>query len=392
MHNAYHSIIHWLSETLGQLLTDQTPSWLHPLLHIVLFWGPLLLALVLLFSFFRTVWNHRLNKAAFHPSISRVSDFPGSVLRYIYAYTKKDQWLLAGLGLMAMPILYFTLELPKIIINEAISSQHFPHERFGFVFEQEAFLITTSLLFLFAILANGSLKYLINIYKGRVGERLLRRLRLQIYKNNSRTAVSTQQAELIPVLVQEVEPIGGFAAEAFSLPVFQGGTFLTILVFMFMQDPVLGAAALLLLPVQILLIPKLQKRINQLARRRVVEIRMLSNTLNDTILPPSHENRKVKSIGKHFRKVENLRLKIHRTKFLMKALNNFLTALTPFFFYAIGGFLVIEGSLSLGSLIAALTAYKDLSAPIRELFRFYQSFEDVRIRYRGIMGFLGSTT
>ena len=72
----------------------------------------------------------------------------------------------------------------------------------------------------------------------------------------------------------------------------------------------------------------------------------------------------------------------------MKALNNFLTALTPFFFFSIGGYLVIDGQLSLGALVAVLAAFKDFSAPLRELFRYYQSLEDVRIRFDEINKFL----
>ena len=72
----------------------------------------------------------------------------------------------------------------------------------------------------------------------------------------------------------------------------------------------------------------------------------------------------------------------------MKALNNFLTALTPFFFFSIGGYLVIDGQLSLGALVAVLAAFKDFSAPLREVFRYYQSLEDVRIRFDEINKFL----
>src|SRR3546814_11546980 len=79
------------------------------------------------------------------------------------------------------------------------------------------------------------------------------------------------------MLVQEVEPIGGFAGDAFVLPLFQGGTFLTIFLFMLLQDPVLGAAAVTLLPVQLALIPRLPRRINDLASRRAYEIRGLGS-------------------------------------------------------------------------------------------------------------------
>ena len=52
-----------------------------------------------------------------------------------------------------------------------------------------------------------------------------------------------------------------------------------------------------------------------------------------------------------------IRFEIYKRKFAIKGLNNFLSLLTPFFFYSIGGYLVIEGSLTLGALLAVLAAY-----------------------------------
>lgn len=75
----------------------------------------------------------------------------------------------------------------------------------------------------------------------------------------------------------------------------------------------------------------------------------------------------------------------------MKAVNNFLTALTPFFFYSIGGYLVIEGGLTLGALVAVLAAYKDFSSPVRQLFKYYQTVEDVRIRFQELRLFLSTS-
>lgn len=51
---------------------------------------------------------------------------------------------------------------------------------------------------------------------------------------------------------------------------------------------------------------------------------------------------------------------------------------------------MIGGRLSLGALVAVLAAYKDFSAPLRELFRYYQSAEDARVRYREVLNFLQS--
>jgi ABC-type bacteriocin/lantibiotic exporter with double-glycine peptidase domain len=92
-----------------------------------------------------------------------------------------------------------------------------------------------------------------------------------------------------------------------------------------------------------------------------------------------------------FRELEEVRRRIFILKFFIKALNNFLTALTPFLFYSLGGYFVIEGRISLGALVAVLAAHKDFSAPLKELFRYYQTLEDTRIRYHEITMFFSKT-
>jgi hypothetical protein len=51
------------------------------------------------------------------------------------------------------------------------------------------------------------------------------------------------------------------------------------------------------------------------------------------------------------------------------------------FFYSIGGYLVIKGDLTFGGLVAILAAYKDLSAPWKELLTYYQRLAESRIKY-----------
>ena len=75
------------------------------------------------------------------------------------------------------------------------------------------------------------------------------------------------------MITSEVEPLGGFIGEAIALPAFYGGTLVVIFTFVFMQDPVLGLAAISLYPIQGYLIPKLQRRVNELAKQRVRAVR-----------------------------------------------------------------------------------------------------------------------
>ncbi len=51
---------------------------------------------------------------------------------------------------------------------------------------------------------------------------------------------------------------------------------------MFMQDPILGLAAVALYPVQGYVIPKLQSKVNQLGRRRVRTIRQVADSVQET--------------------------------------------------------------------------------------------------------------
>jgi len=75
-----------------------------------------------------------------------------------------------------------------------------------------------------------------------------------------------------------------------------------------------------------------------------------------------------------------IRFEIYQKKFFMKFLNNFIKQLTPFFFYSVGGYLVLQGSVTVGVLVAALAAYKDLSSPRKELLTYYNQVQDMGLR------------
>lgn len=384
-----HETGHWLSVWLfGEL-----NLWLDLVLHIVLVGGPVAFVVVLVAWLFVMIRRRRSRRRQRQASAHRLPEVPGlasSVFVQIFRHTRRSQIFLVIGSLVAMPVLYATLELPKLIINNAINSGHFPITVHGWTFGQVNYLFTLCALFLLAILLSGALKYAINVYKGRVAERMLRRLRLTVYRRWRSNAGRGDRAQVVPLLVQEVEPVGGFAADILVQPLFQGGTFLTILIFMFVQDPVLGAAAVTLLPVQLGLIPPLQRRINRLARSRVGEVRQFGGLIGAEMQDTNAANRLLREIGASLRRIERIRFDLYKIKYFMKGLNNFIAALTPFFFYTIGGYLVIMGELSFGALVAVLAAYKDFSAPLKELFLYYQTLEDVRVRYHEILRYLSA--
>lgn len=367
---------------------------LHAVLHVVVYGTPVLLALTLVWSavVLRTRFRARRAGRDAVPSedlrLAHAVGLTDGIFKLILRRTRLRQALLLAVAAAAMPILYLTLEIPKHIVNHAIASSSGVIEIDRIVFSQVEFLVVLCVLYLASLLANGAIKYWLNVCQGRVGELLVRRLRLMVYRGWRRNRRPGEQAELIPIIVQEVEPVGGFAGEAFVTPVFQGGTFLTLLAFMLIQDPVLGGAALLMLPIQLLVIPPLQRRINDLNRSRVREVRRLGGLLGERQPVAEARLRHLRPMFASIRQIQELRFRIYKKKFLMKSSINFLNNLVPFFFYLIGGYLVIQGQISFGALVAVLAAHKDFSAPLRELLMYYQIAEDVRVRYREMQRFV----
>jgi putative ABC transport system ATP-binding protein len=314
-----------------------------------------------------------------------------TLFKYIKRYSWREQIFLLFLTFASFPFLYESLELPKIIVNKAIAASDFPTTIYGFQLSQIQYLALLCGIFLLLVGANGAFKYYINVYKGRLGERMLRRLRYQLFNHTLRFPIPhfrrTSQGEVIAMITSEVEPLGGFIGDAVAQPAFQGGTLLTILIFMFAQDLVLGIAAIALYPLQVYLIPKLQRQVNALAKERVRTVRRLAERIGETVsgIEEVHANDTSELHRADFSRwigtIYGIRLKIYRKKFFIKFLNNFIAQLTPFFFYSIGGYLVIKGSLTFGALVAVLSAYKDLSSPWKELLDWYQQKEDTRVKY-----------
>lgn len=380
----YHDLLHDLTAFVGYQYDETAPDWIHPFIHVIFVLVPAMLVSVVVYLIIIGILRRLSWKKAYVPEPQTVRGLDASLFKTVLQYTRKQQVLMILLSLVAMPILYVTLELPKQIVNNALNAERFPLEFFGYGFDQVTLLMVLSGLYLMAISLNGLNKYVLNVFKGYVAERFLRRFRLVIYRQWRGDVEAQSQSEIIPILAQEVEPVGGFAADVLTLPILQGGTLLTILLFMFMQDPVLGAAALTVLPIQLILLPKLQRRVNILSRMRIKEIRLLGTQLSDQLSAGQSSYSGFAQASKNFRELEIVRRRIFRLKFFIKALNNFLTAITPFLFYSLGGYFVIEGRISLGALVAVLAAHKDFSAPLKELFRYYQTLEDTRIRYHEI--------
>lgn len=209
-----------------------------------------------------------------------------SIFTFIWRYSKRNQIILLLVTLLTFPILYVSLELPKRIINDAISGSDQGVVLFGITLTQIQFLLVLCAGFLVAVLANGLLKMRLNTMKGVLAERLLRRFRYQLLTRILRFPRpffrNTSQGELVAMVTSEAEPLGGIMGDMVSQPVLQAGQMITILVFLFAQSVWFGLAAIALIPLQAWIIPVLQRQINLLNKGRIQEVRRLAADIGET--------------------------------------------------------------------------------------------------------------
>ncbi len=314
-----------------------------------------------------------------------------SLFSFIWKNSKRDQLVLVVVTALLFPMLYLTLELPKRIINDAIGAPTTPIEFFGFEFEQIPFLMILCAGFLLSVLAHGLLKMRINTMKGVLSERLLRRFRYTLIARILRFPQPyferISQGELVSMVTAESEPMGGLMGDMLSQPVLQAGQMATILFFLFAQSFWFGVAAVALIPLQAWLIPKLQRQINLLNKSRIKQVRALAAEIGESAAGASAIRThggwryRMATITERLGRLFDIRFEIYQKKFFMKFLNNFIGQLTPFFFFSIGGYLVIQGAVTIGALVAALAAYKDLSSPWKELLTYYNQTQDMAIRW-----------
>ena len=318
-----------------------------------------------------------------------------SLFRYIWTQTRKEQVWILFVILASMPFNYLMLDLPKYIVNGPIQARGFDKEGatqhyfqmkvpvpnfvsptgdwevlHGYDLDRLKSLIVLSGLFLLLVIINGLFKFYINTYKGRLGERMLQQLRYELIDRVLRFPPTefrrVKPAEIATMIKDEVEPLGGFIGDAYVQPVFLGGQILTSVIFIVLQNTMLGLIALGLLMVQGIVIPRLRRKQLILGRQRQLTSRALAGRIGEIIddIASIHtndtSNYQRAELANRLTTIFGIRFALYQWKFFVKFLNNLLAQFTPFLFYMVGGFLAITGHLNIGQLVAVISAYKDL--------------------------------
>jgi putative ABC transport system ATP-binding protein len=335
-----------------------------------------------------------------------------SLFRFVWENSWREQLGILLLIALSLPFYWVSLEIPKRIVNEALQGHAFrggvgtvpatqvspwaPEWLVGAMrLDQMQFLFVLSAIYLFLVLVNGAFKYAINLRKGILGERMLRRLRYKLVdlflRFRPEEARAAKPAEIASMVKDEVEPIGGFIGDAFIQPAFLGAQALTALAFIIAQNAWLGLLAFSIVLIQSVVIPLLRREQIRLGRERQIASRRLAGRIGEivegapAILTHGTVHFNLAEVGTRLGGLFNIRAKLFRRKFAVKFLNNLLSQITPFLFFSVGGYLALRGRLDIGQLVAVIAAYRDLPPPIKELIDWDQQRLDVSVKYEQVV-------
>jgi putative ABC transport system ATP-binding protein len=343
-----------------------------------------------------------------------------NIFRYTWRHSKRDQIWLLIVVVASLPFYFLSLDLPKRIVNGPIQGEGFSsptdtETAIRIAFDLPAWLfgggevvlfsgielgrvmtlVYLCSLFLFFVLVNGYIKLYISTFKGRVGERMLRRLRYQLVDTLMRFPLPQfrrlRAPEVATMVKDEVEPLGGFIGDAFVTPAFLLSQAVTAMVFILLQSITLGLVAGAIVAVQVVLIPRLRRRLLILGRQRQLTARQLAGRVGEIVegivgvRVNDASNWERAEIAGRLGRIFFIRFDIYQWKFMVKFINNLLAQVTPFVFYLIGGYFAITGRLDIGQLVAVIAAYKELPSPLKDLIDWDQQRLDVQVKYTQVV-------
>ncbi len=307
---------------------------------------------------------------------------PQSVYRYIFRYSKWQQVVVIILTLLLLPMAPVPLELQRRLLDDAVANKDVD------------LLVWLALLYLGALFLSSGLKLAMRIQRELISARIVHALRRSVYyhiytvtppallKASAKGDDVVDEGAVVSMLSSEVEKLGGFAGAAISGPLLQIGTLIVVLGYMFYIEPLVASIALALYSPQFIIVPIFQARMNRLAGEKAITVRSLGNYIVDNAEPDLLNKPPPQGFTDLTDRILRLRTRFLMTKNIMKTLNNLLIALGPFGVISYGGYLVIQGQVEVGVILAFVSGLERLGGPIRELIASYGSITDARMRYR----------
>jgi len=301
-----------------------------------------------------------------------------SVYAYLWRTCRNEQIKACLLVALVAFVSVLPLELQRRIVDSVVSHPDIH------------LLVLLGSIYLVVLVIQGGLKYVINLLKGRIQEEVARDLRRRTVERKCAIspAGSSPGAEIMnsgtvaSMLTSESEDLGEFASGSLSTPLLQSTTIIWVLAYLIWVEPVIACLAVVIYAPQIFLVPKIQRSINRLARRRTQVIRKLGheavefeNTTGD-----AQEKLRIRT-SRLINFIFRIRMMIYRQKYFLTMLGNFLNSFGILVVLLAGGYMVINGQTNVSTLVVFMSGFQKISDPWDQLIQFYRSVSNARVTF-----------
>ncbi len=294
---------------------------------------------------------------------------PRTIMGYVLAETARHQIGLAALAITVFLLSAVPLEFQRRIVNDLTEKGEFSN------------VLWLALGYAGVALADQLLKLLLNVYRGWVAEDSVRSLRRRIVEAEIGGAVAAPSpvdaGVEIAMVLEEAEPIGGFVALSVSQPLLQIGILTSVVGYMFALQPYLALLGLGFFVPQVVFVPMMQRAINRRASRRILTKREISETMVE-----SYGNGDTEAESAGIQRIFSLNMGIFWLKYIMYLLMNLMHHLSVAAALCVGGWLVLQGRIEVGTVVAVVGGLAKLNDPWGDLIDWGRELSVVRVKYR----------
>lgn len=308
---------------------------------------------------------------------------PRTLYRFIWTVSSRDQLWLCFLTGIVVVLSTAPLDIQRRIVDDAVAGGN-PRT-----------LVLLAAIYVALILTQGGVKYALNVARGRLVEKVTRALRLIIIERLGAVVSlpTNDRGTVVSMLSAETEDVGGFVGESISIPLLQGGTALAVIGYLVWVQPLIAVLAVVIYLPQLVIVPRVQNRINRFAllhaklRRRLGD-RVVRAGVVETAEQAAARRAAPKSrrpLDPHYTRIIDweylARVRLYKAKFFLTFLGNLLDAVGPLVVLIVGGLLVMQGTTQVSTLVVFISGFQRISDPWDQLVTFYRTVAIARVKY-----------
>ncbi len=274
-------------------------------------------------------------------------------------------------GLAAVP-----LEFQRDIINH-LTEDNVDTERLIYLGSGMMSVILLSLV----------LKWVLGYRAGTLGEDMIRMIRQRLLLRSSdlgENGETVRKGTMTTAISAEAEELGKFAGGAFSDPVVQIGTLISVIGYISSTQPGLGLIAFSMIVPQIVIVLISQRKVNVFVAERVRILRSSTDRLTTDDIDAV-----ARDVEAQFDEIYNTRRRMFIWKLSAKFLLSVINGAGTVGILMLGGYLVLQGKTDVGTVVAATSGLGRIQGPTAFLIAFYRQVSANRIKYELMLELFG---